>query len=120
MRTQSFHVNDTIIIECFPGEGTINSEAEALDLVAACGEYRTPFLLLHEGVLPEAFFHLSTGLAGAILLKFSNYRLKVAAVISPENIRRGKFEEFVLETNRRSDFRTFPDTDAARNWLLHH
>jgi hypothetical protein len=53
MRTQSFQVNDTIIIECFPGEGTINSEAEALDLVAACGKYRTPFLLLHEGVLPE-------------------------------------------------------------------
>jgi hypothetical protein len=24
-----------------------------LELVAACGEYRTPFLLLHEGVLPE-------------------------------------------------------------------
>jgi hypothetical protein len=118
LKTQPLHVNDSIIIECFPEEGSINGEAEALDLVAACGEYRTALLLLHEGVLPEAFFHLSTGLAGAILLKFSNYLLKVAAVVSPENIRRGKFEEFVLETNRGRDFRTFPEAQAARDWLL--
>lgn len=120
METHPLSVNDSIIIECFPGEGTINSEADALDLVAACGEFRTPFLLLHDGVLPEAFFQLFTRLAGSILLKFSNYRLKVASVISPENIHRGKFEEFVLETNRGSDFRTFPNTDAATDWLLNH
>ena len=119
MKTQPLHLNDSVIIECFPDEGSINSEADALDLVAACGEYLTPFLLLHDGVLPEAFFHLSTGLAGSILLKFSNYRLKVAAVFSPENIRQGKFEEFVLETNRGKDFRTFPEAQAAKDWLLH-
>ncbi len=118
MNIQPFPINDSLIIECLPGEGFLNSEAEALDLVAACGEYRTPFLLLHEGVLPESFLDLSSGLAGKILLKFTNYHVKAAAVISRENIRKGKFEEFVLETNRGSDFRIFSEVQAARDWLI--
>jgi hypothetical protein len=44
MRTQSFQVNDTIIIRMFPGEGTVLTVKPNLGLVAAVGKYRTPFV----------------------------------------------------------------------------
>jgi PadR family transcriptional regulator, regulatory protein AphA len=89
------------LIECtITGVNLIQNEQDALDLVAACGENHTNLLLLHSDNLPQEFFQLRTGLAGRILLKFSNYYLKVAAVLTPEQVNQGKFQEMVLETNR--------------------
>jgi PadR family transcriptional regulator, regulatory protein AphA len=100
-----------------PPEYQIQSEQAALDLVAACGEARTEKMLILEGSLPEAFFDLKTGLAGTVLLKFSNYFLKVATVISPQKIGSGRFAEFASETRRSHDFRIFYDDLSAINWL---
>ena len=105
-------------ISCLPGEGQVSGEQEALELVGACGENGTRLLLLQEGALSEDFFRLRTGVAGAVMLKFSTYRLRVAAVISPEWVRRGKFEDMVLETNRGDQFRVFSTPEQAEAWLL--
>lgn len=105
-------------IECLPGADRITGEGQALDLVAACGEYETNRLLLHGECLDEAFFDLSSGLAGQVLLKFAIYRLKAALVAKPEQVRRGKFYDMVLETNRGRDFRVFIERQAAVDWLI--
>ena len=55
------------------------------------------------------FFDLKTGLAGAALLKWSNYFLRVAVILPPERIGTGRFAEFVMETNRGNQFRVFSD-----------
>ncbi len=104
-------------VECLPGALCLQSERDALDLVAACGENETSRLLIYAENLAEAFFHLSSGLAGAVLLKFTMYRIKSAAVLTPELATRGKFGEFVLETNRGRDFRVFYSRDEAVRWL---
>jgi len=104
-------------VECLPAGNLIASEADALDWVAICGEYGAGALLVHDENLPAAFFDLSSGLAGAILLKFSNYRLRLAAVIAADKINRGKFWEMVLETNRGNAFRVFTDRVKAEGWL---
>jgi PadR family transcriptional regulator, regulatory protein AphA len=100
-----------------PSDYRILSEQDALDLVAACGEAGTKNMLIREGSLPDAFYDLKTGLAGAVLLKFSNYFLKVAAVISPQMIGSGRFAEFASETSRSHDFRIFFDERSAIYWL---
>ena len=105
-------------LECLPGEGQLASESEALDLVAACGENGTDRLMLHAWNLTEDFYSLRTGLAGAILLKFSNYHIRVAAVLTPELVNQGRFREMVLETNRGNQFRVFYDQEAAEHWLI--
>src|SRR5512145_266838 len=94
-------------LECLPGEARLDSERAALELVAACIENGTDRLLLHAENLTGDFYRLQTGLAGAILLKFSNYRLRVAAVLTPELVNQGRFQEMVLETNRGRQFRVF-------------
>ena len=53
------------------------------------------------------FFKLSTGLAGAILQKCSNYQLKVAIVgdISAYTAKSGPLRDFVYESNKRGEIR---------------
>jgi len=105
-------------LECEPQGGVIQTESDALDLVAACGENGTYNLLIHADNLPEAFYDLRTGLAGAILLKFSNYRLRVAVILDPVKSSQGRFGEMVLETNRGDQFRVFSSPESAEAWLL--
>ena len=105
------------IVTCLPDGGKLAAEADALDAVAACGDYETNRLLIPGDNLSEAFFDLKTGLAGAVLLKFSNYRIQAAIVCPAEMIGVGKFYEFVLETNRGPDFRVFQERQKALDWL---
>ena len=104
-------------LECLPDGGLIRSEQDALDWLALCGEHGTDRLIIHSSNLTDDFFDLSSGLAGAILLKFAIYRIKVAAVLTPEQVNRGKFREMALETNRGRVFRIFYDRSAAEAWL---
>ncbi len=106
-------------IECLPDGGQIASERDALDLIAACGENQTNRLLLYAGNLADDFYHLKTGLAGTVLQKFTNYWVKVAAVLTPELVNQGRFREMVLEANRSNrDFHVFYDREKAEAWLV--
>jgi PadR family transcriptional regulator AphA len=118
LNTQSFEQDGQTWVECLADGGVLTSEQDALDLVAACAEAGTRRLLIPAGCLNAAFFDLRTGLAGQVLLKFSNYRIHAAAVIAAEIAARGRFGEFVGETNRGSQFRVFPSREDARAWLL--
>ena len=116
-----YHVvtlNSQNYVECLPGTSRLESEADALELVAACGEYRIDRLMLHAENLTDDFYHLQSGLAGQVLLKFSNYRIRVAAVLTPEKVNQGRFREVALETNRGNQFRIFFDRETAEKWLL--
>ena len=105
-------------IEVLAGPERLSSEQDALDLVGACGEAGTDRLLIHKEALSDDFYNLRSGLAGAVLLKLSIYRIITAAVISPEIATQGRFGEMVLETNRRSStFRVFSTPDEAEAWL---
>jgi hypothetical protein len=105
-------------IECAQDGGCLLSEGDALDLIAACGENRTDRLLIHNENLPAEFFQLKTGLAGQILQKFVNYRVRAAAIIPDDRAYVGRFGEMVLEANRRNQFRVFANREMAISWLV--
>jgi PadR family transcriptional regulator AphA len=106
------------IIECLAGEKCLASEQDALELVGICGEYQSDCVMIHADNLSEEFFDLKTGVAGAILLKFSNYFIRAAAIVPPELVKQGKFHEMVLEANRGNQFRVFSERQAAEAWLI--
>lgn len=95
----------------------LSDEQNALDIAAYCWEHETENLLLNHSNLPDEFFNLRTGLAGAVLQKFSNYRIRAAAVVDPGKIS-GRFSELVRELNRGSFFRVFESRAEAESWLL--
>ena len=105
-------------IECARDGGHLKGEGDALDMIVACGDNQTDRLLIHVENLPADFFQLNTGLAGQILLKFVNYRVRVAAVIPEDLAREGRFGEMVLEANRGNQFRVFPNRENAVSWLV--
>ena len=89
----NYHIvekNNLTYVEFEKDGWVVRSEKDALDLVAACGEFLTDRLLVYEENLAEDFFHLSTHLAGEVMLKLSNYRIRVAIVTSPERLDHGK------------------------------
>ncbi len=117
MEHQIIPLKNRICIECLPQGGIISDEQSALDLLGICGEEHADSILLHSTNLSEDFYNLKTGLAGALMLKWTMYRIIVAAIIPPEKIGTGRFYEMVIETNRRNDFRVFPSRDEAVSWL---
>lgn len=110
--------NGIKVVECLKGF-CIKTEKDALDVVGFCGETLSDRVLLYEFNLGPDFYDLKTGLAGMILLKFSNYRIKAAAVLDPQESCKGRFGEFAWETNRRQEFRVLSERAAALTWLTH-
>ena len=101
------------------GQGrAIQAERDALDLLSLCMQNDTNRLLLCDERISNDFLRLSTGVAGAVLQKFAQYNVQAAAVIDPARIR-GKFRDFLSESNGGSTFRAYTDFDAAQAWLLH-
>jgi PadR family transcriptional regulator AphA len=104
-------------VEAISDTTCIENEKDVVDLIGACGEFDTDRLLLHGELLPARFFDLKSGYAGMILQKLVNYHIRTAAVVSRDQIR-GRFSEFVVETNRGQHFRVFFDRQQAESWLL--
>ena len=111
------NVDGKSYIKILPGANIAN-ENDALELVAACWETKSQRLMLHSTNLTPEFFHLHSGIAGEILLKLTNYHIKAALVLEPEQLGEGKFKDWVLETNRGQEFRVFFDHAKAEQWLL--
>jgi hypothetical protein len=109
--------NNKKYLECIPDGDLIDSETKALDLVAACGQDETDRLLIHGECLPDDFFDLRTGLAGTIMLKLSNYRIRAAVIAPNEKTEQGKFHEMMIETNRGNQFRIFSSREDAESWF---
>lgn len=60
-------------------------------------------LIFDKAALAEPFFILSSGLAGEILQKFVNYRLKVAIVGDYSQYTSKPLHDFIRESNRGRD-----------------
>jgi len=118
MKTRLVNLRDRQYVECLPDDQLMNTEADVLDLVAACGEHGCDRLMIHACNLPQTFYDLKTGLVGVMFLKFSNYRIKCAAVLTPELVGNGRFAEMVWEENRGRQFHVFYDRDSAEKWLV--
>jgi PadR family transcriptional regulator, regulatory protein AphA len=97
----------------------IASEQDVLDhLVGVCWEEDIFFAMLTENCFEEGFYRLRTGIAGGILQKLLNYRIKTALIITDTRLIRGKFEDFVLEAKKGTHFRVFSNKEEAEVWLL--
>jgi len=103
-------------IEILQATFSLSGEDEALELAALCTENGTDRLLLQENNLDERFFDLKTGIAGAVLQKFSNYRIKFAAVVPADEIK-GRFGEMAMEANKGKQFRFATSLSEASDWI---
>jgi hypothetical protein len=85
--------------------------------VVGCIEHGTQALLLDRHALPAEFFDLSTGVAGELVQKLTNYGIRMAAVVPDLSAHSARFREFAREANLGNQFRFFATRQEAIDWL---
>ena len=82
-------------------ELVITDVQSALDLIAAVAwETGSRHVVLDRSAITEAFFDLSTRLAGDVLQKFTNYGVRVAIVGDFSNYSSKSLQDFIRESNK--------------------
>jgi|APSaa5957512493_1039668.scaffolds.fasta_scaffold62917_2 hypothetical protein len=74
-------------------------------------------LLIGEEDLGSSFFDLSTGIAGELFQKFTNYNQKLAIVVSDLSVYGPRIQELALEHSNHSSIRFVNTDEAGREWL---
>ncbi|MGC0151089.1 DUF4180 domain-containing protein [Chromobacterium vaccinii] len=109
-----FDAGDARVLEWL---APLGEAVQAVDLVAACAGEACGHLLLDAAVLPAAFFQLRTRLAGEMLQKLQDYRLRTAVVIAADRDYGERFGEFLVEARRGRYCRLFLARGEALSWL---
>jgi hypothetical protein len=91
--------------------------ADPVRAVMRCVEEGAEALLFDHGALPGPFFDLSTGVAGEVAQKLSNYGLRMAGVVPDLSVHSARFQEFAGEANRGRRIHFAATREAALAWL---
>jgi len=92
--------NNSIIAELTDNKFSINVTQDALDLMGNLGSSDCTKIIIQERNLHKDFFNLKTGLAGDILQKFSNYRVKLAIIGDFSKYKSKSLQDFIRECNK--------------------
>jgi hypothetical protein len=93
-------LNDTLIAELRDKKFVITEAQEVLDLIGDLVSRDCTRLIIHDENLHADFFRLKTGLAGDILQKFSNYKVKLAIVGDFSQYKSESFQDLIRECNK--------------------
>jgi hypothetical protein len=92
----------------------IGDVQSALDFMATVHyEAGTDRIVINKSLLSESFFDLKTRLAGEILQKFINYRVKIAIVGDFSMYSSKSLRDFIYECNNGTDFFFLPTEQQA-------
>ncbi|WP_328302671.1 DUF4180 domain-containing protein [Streptomyces sp. NBC_00435] len=102
------------VLLCSADGPPVASAQDALDQLIGAAFYRTDVVAVPEARLDGAFFDLSTGLAGAIMQKFVNYRVRLVVLGDlTHRLRAGSaLADLVRESNEGRHIWFLPDVDA--------
>lgn len=110
--------NGSVVVMVTPGTGMIAGTQDALNLLADANyHYGSSNLLLPKQTLCEAFFDLSTGIAGEILQKYTNYGARVAVVGDFSGYSSRALRDFIRESNRGNQVFFLPTAEQALDAL---
>jgi hypothetical protein len=99
-------------------DGFIVKDAEdILGIIAEAGMNECNGIIMDSESFDPRFFDLKTGIAGEILQKFSNYRMKLVLTGDFSNFASNSLRDFIRECNRGNTIRFLPDADEGMRWL---
>lgn len=100
MNIQSHKINDTEIAEIISDNITIHTTEDALDLMGNIYYQGFDKIIIHQKNLTIAFFDLKNKMAGEILQKFSNYRIRLVIVGDFSCFTSKSLNDFIYESNK--------------------
>ncbi|MFC8074622.1 DUF4180 domain-containing protein [Streptomyces sp. NPDC057307] len=101
------------VLVCGADGASIGSVQDALDQLVGAAYEGAELVAVPAGRFDDSFYDLSSGLAGEILQKFANYRLRLAVVgdISRHLLASSALPDLVREGNRGRDIWFVTDID---------
>ncbi|MGI5380284.1 DUF4180 domain-containing protein [Streptomyces sp. CA-251387] len=110
-------LHDVRVLRCAPDGPPLDGERAALDLIGDAFGQDAELVAVPVGRVADEFFQLRSGVAGAVMQKFVNYRLRLAVVgdVSHHIAESTALRDFVHETNNGGHIwflPTYDDLDA--------
>ena len=118
MQKQIINHNDINIALINSAEPIISDGQSALDFIMSIHYYHNcSCIALNKEALSDSFFILSTGVAGEILQKISNYRIKLAIIGDFSSYTSQPLKDFIYECNKGQNVFFVPNENDALNKL---
>jgi|SRR5690606_19876772 len=113
MQIKTHEINNAPIAEIISDEILIKNEQDGLDLMGNLYYQGFDKIILHKQNLSTDFFNLKNGLAGEILQKFSNYRMRLVIIGDFSELDSQSLKDFIYESNQGKQVNFLSSIDKA-------
>lgn len=113
MHFKTHRIGETDIAELLADGVVIHQEQDGIDLIGNVHYQGFDRVIVHGTQLAPAFFDLKTKMAGEILQKFSNYRVRLVIVGEFDKITSQSLRDFISESNTGKQVNFLPTVEAA-------
>ena len=113
MKIETHHINKTKIAEVISTDLLIKKAEDILDLLGNLYYQDFDKIIIHQHHITPDFFDLKTGIAGDILQKFSNYRVRLAIVGNFTHYTSKSINDFIFESNKAGQINFVNSTEEA-------
>ena len=117
MKVTVFESNGHSVAEVKGDDQLIRTLQDAFDLMATAYYGGATYVFIRKHQLMPAFFDLSTGVAGELLQKYSNYQMKLVIIGDFSAFSSESLQAFIRESNRGSQVAFVTDREAALDLL---
>jgi hypothetical protein len=115
MKIEIHHINDIKIAKVVSDTFVIKTSGDGLDLLGNLYYQDFNKIIIHEKNITPDFFDLRNGMAGEILQKFSNYRVRLAIVGDFTQYSSKSIKDFMYESNKKRQINFLNSTKEALN-----
>jgi hypothetical protein len=113
MEIKTHQHNGNKIAEVISEKMLIQNASDSLDLLGNLYYQDFDKIILHQKNLTPDFFDLKNGLAGEMLQKFSNYRVRLAIVGDFSTYGSKSITDFIFESNKMGQINFVKSVDDA-------
>ncbi len=101
------------IAELITNDQVINEYQDFLDLIGNASYQEATVIIIYQYQVHPDFFKLSTGFAGEMLQKFSNYRMRLVIVGDFVQYQSNSLHDFIYESNNGSSINFVASKEEA-------
>lgn len=100
MNIEVHTVNGIKVVEVLSDQIVIRGAEDGMDLLGNLYYQGFDRIIVHDKNIAPEFFDLKTGIAGEVLQKFSNYRVRLAIVGDFSGYQSNSLRDFMFESNK--------------------
>ena len=117
MKIEKHTIKDTDVAEVISYDIIIQKNEDGFDLLGSLYYQGFDKVIIHEKNITPDFFDLKNKMAGEILQKFSNYRVRLAIVGDFSKYPKKSLKEFIYESNKGKQVNFVSSVTEALNVL---